>query len=404
MKSIFLFFITLICTHTVFSQYVYTINADSVKITNHCDTAELIIENHSQNVPGFLFNKGRGRTEFRRAVKLSDSTLLFGGDTLLIRGSGNVTASNGLSLTNKVVQLGQDIAQPGNPAALQNDREIPYNGEHTISFRVDSTEAGKQAITFKKSTINAQGNGDEGNLASLTLGELSTGTQSSITRLYDETQLKYGPYTARFYDYGDIEMGSTDKIRLNASANSVWVYNTDESIQGEFGKYGIGFYNPTFDARWLLNTHSFDMNTLQCDISIRDNGHVLIGKSINDDVARLQVDGAATFQRVVAPKAANYAMNIEGDNFKVFTNEGASAPITYTLPTNPTAGLTYTLYVQSSNGISIHASLGTTIRIGANVTPAGGTISSTSVGNALTLVAINNTEWIATSYTMPWTF
>jgi len=70
-------------TTALCAQYVYTINADSVKITNHCDTAELIIENHTQNVPGFLFNKGRGRTEFRRALqKLNTFTYLVGGDTL----------------------------------------------------------------------------------------------------------------------------------------------------------------------------------------------------------------------------------------------------------------------------------------------------------------------------------
>lgn len=71
------------CSHVSIAQYVYTINADSVKITNHCDTAELIIENHTQNVPGFLFNKGRGRTEFRKAfAKLDDTTFLIGGDTV----------------------------------------------------------------------------------------------------------------------------------------------------------------------------------------------------------------------------------------------------------------------------------------------------------------------------------
>jgi len=48
----------------IHAQYVYTIKADSVKITNSCDTAELIIENHTQDVCGFLFNKGGGRTEF----------------------------------------------------------------------------------------------------------------------------------------------------------------------------------------------------------------------------------------------------------------------------------------------------------------------------------------------------
>jgi len=63
-----LFLLVLVCTgQEIFAQYVYTIKADSVKITNSCDTAELIIENHTQDVCGFLFNKGKGRTEVRRA-------------------------------------------------------------------------------------------------------------------------------------------------------------------------------------------------------------------------------------------------------------------------------------------------------------------------------------------------
>src|SRR5688572_32821946 len=104
MKRI-LFILALLCLEkTLHAQYVYTIKADSVKITNSCDTAELIIENHTQTVHGFLFNKGRGRTEFRRAEKLNDSTIVIGGDTLVLR--GNTTASNGLSIGGKDVQLG----------------------------------------------------------------------------------------------------------------------------------------------------------------------------------------------------------------------------------------------------------------------------------------------------------
>jgi hypothetical protein len=80
----FLFLLILLCIEkALHAQYIYTIKADSVKITNSCDTAELIIENHTQNVPGFLFNKGRGRTEFRRALqKINDSIYVLGGDTL----------------------------------------------------------------------------------------------------------------------------------------------------------------------------------------------------------------------------------------------------------------------------------------------------------------------------------
>lgn len=79
-----LLLLVLTCTsQAIHAQYVYTIKADSVKITNNCDTAELIIENHTQDVPGFLYNKGKGRTEFRSGlVKSNDSVYIIGGDTL----------------------------------------------------------------------------------------------------------------------------------------------------------------------------------------------------------------------------------------------------------------------------------------------------------------------------------
>lgn len=124
MNRLLLALILLCIGQTLAAQYTYTIKADSVKITNSCDTAELILENHTQNVPGFLYNKGRGRTEFRRAaVKLNDSMYVIGVDTLKIR----LTALNGLSGNNGNVVLGQDVGQAGNPAILLSDREIPMN-------------------------------------------------------------------------------------------------------------------------------------------------------------------------------------------------------------------------------------------------------------------------------------
>ena len=61
---------------------VYTIKADSVKITN-CDSAELILENHTQGIPGFLFNTGNGRTIFKRGlVNLGNGSYQIGADTL----------------------------------------------------------------------------------------------------------------------------------------------------------------------------------------------------------------------------------------------------------------------------------------------------------------------------------
>src|SRR5688572_25847101 len=93
MKRI-LFILALLCLEkTLHAQYVYTIKADSVKITNTCDTAELIIENHTQTVPGFLFNRGRGRTEFRRIAQLDDTSVVVGGDTIHL-GRGNRNFAN----------------------------------------------------------------------------------------------------------------------------------------------------------------------------------------------------------------------------------------------------------------------------------------------------------------------
>ena len=82
-----LFILAIIISATLSAQLhtVYTLPpADSIKITN-CDSAELILENHTQAVPGFLWNTGRGRTIFKRpTVKINDSTYLVGADTLKV--------------------------------------------------------------------------------------------------------------------------------------------------------------------------------------------------------------------------------------------------------------------------------------------------------------------------------
>jgi hypothetical protein len=41
---------------------IYKIPADSTWLTG-CDSNELIIENHTQNVPGFLFNTGNAAAQ-----------------------------------------------------------------------------------------------------------------------------------------------------------------------------------------------------------------------------------------------------------------------------------------------------------------------------------------------------
>ncbi|MGF6846851.1 hypothetical protein QFZ51_002086 [Chitinophaga sp. W3I9] len=85
MKTVFLAIATLLLTNFCFAQHVYQIKADSVRIYNTCDTAELILENRTQDTLGFLFNKGKGRTEFRKmhlSAVGSNAIAITGQDTL----------------------------------------------------------------------------------------------------------------------------------------------------------------------------------------------------------------------------------------------------------------------------------------------------------------------------------
>jgi len=87
---------------------------------------------------------------------------------------------------------------------------------------------------------------------------------------------------------------------------------------------------------------------------------------------------------------------------KVFSNEGSAAKNYHTLPT-ARAGLTFTFIVQDVDGVRVVADSGDTIRIAASESAAAGYIECATIGNAVTLVAVNATEWIATSYVGTWT-
>lgn len=56
----------LLLSSLVKGQYVYHMKADSVRVYSDCDTAELVLKNHTKDTLAYLYNKGGGRTEFRR--------------------------------------------------------------------------------------------------------------------------------------------------------------------------------------------------------------------------------------------------------------------------------------------------------------------------------------------------
>ena len=101
---------------------------------------------------------------------------------------------------------------------------------------------------------------------------------------------------------------------------------------------------------------------------------------------------ALTAARTVGDVEAGYS----------FTNEGATARVDFTLPT-AVAGLTYTFYCADTDGIRVIAATGDNIRIAANVSASAGRIDSTTIGSAVILLAINDTNWVAISSVGTWT-
>lgn len=87
---------------------------------------------------------------------------------------------------------------------------------------------------------------------------------------------------------------------------------------------------------------------------------------------------------------------------KLITNEGATAENYHALP-SAAAGLEFVFYCQDTDGIRVVASAGDTIRLGASVSAAAGFVRSVAAGSCITLVAINATEWIATTIVGTWT-
>jgi hypothetical protein len=78
----------------------------------------------------------------------------------------------------------------------------------------------------------------------------------------------------------------------------------------------------------------------------------------------------------------------------IHTNGGAAGAVILTLPA-AAAGLEFDFYVDAAQTLTIDAAAGDTIQVGTGAAgSSGGTLSADAVGESISLVAINDSEWV----------
>lgn len=134
----------------------------------------------------------------------------------------------------------------------------------------------------------------------------------------------------------------------------------------------------------------------QVDFLVADADGVL---SLGYGGQKVYIARLAAIQPVVANTAT--AIPTATDSFTLYTNEGDADGSAITLPA-ATAGLIVEAYVLVAQALTLTAATGETIRLGADVTPAAGNISSSTVGSYVRLIAPNGDGWVGAPYLGTW--
>jgi len=182
-------------------------------------------------------------------------------------------------------------------------------------------------------------------------------------------------------------------VRGTTSHDAAMIFGTTSPATTDwlFGTLGASLSGNT-------GFHLYNSPASLAYLSIATDGKVGIGTN-SPTLAKLQVVGSLLAEKLVeANTAGSGSPNIitSAESGTVFTNEGSAAQNYHTLPT-AAAGLTYTFYVDDADGIRITANTGDIIQINGVASTVAGYASSVDIGSSVTLTAINNTDWVATS-------
>ena len=360
MKKLLIFSIVNLLLSSLSAQNVYTITADSVKLTS-CDSSELIIENHTQGVPGFLYNTGKGRTAFRRALtKINDTLYLVGADTLKIRTplawlqGGNAFGATGILGTtdnNPLDLYTNNVAR----ARLTTTGDLLLGASVDSAYKLDVKGPVRLGTHLGQSMIRGSLNFDNGVNATYIMEQNSTlrslqipGTGGNAPWVFRNTAdwglqmidasgtvaLRAGTLNIVSPNFSNI--GSIIATEPSAPNNrTVYIGNTTHQYANENGsnidiRGGQGGYLPT---SYLFNGGNIMINGGLAPLG--SNGAILLGGRVpgnvgiqtSTPVSNFQVDQSSAGSGVLITAAGGTTITGKGTQFTNTFNPGDSLTV-----------------------------------------------------------------------------
>jgi len=250
MKQCLILLVLLVLVLGSNAQYVYTIKADSVKLTA-CDSTELIIENHTQGVPGFLFNTGNGRTIFKRGlVRINDSMYLIGADTL------KTTAPNFWALT-------------GNAGTGDAVNFVGTTDNAPINFRINNVNAGRiDSVNAQVALGYRAGNWNGGGTSNVAIGHQALQSNQSA----ENTAVGANALAANTDGFDNVAIGISSMASApNTFGNTaVGAYSMSGTSSSAGNNTAVGFLtlgsnqneNNTAIGAWCLSSNTTGTNNI----------------------------------------------------------------------------------------------------------------------------------------------
>jgi len=342
------------------AQKVYTITADSVKITG-CDSAELIIENHSQGVQGFLYNTGRGRTVFKKAlIRINDTMYMIGPDTLKVKTpnawlqGGNTFAATGVLGTMDANPV--DLYTSGQVRArLTTGGDLLMGAVIDSGYRLDVKAPVRFGSHLGQNTIRGSLNFDNGVNACYLMEQNSTqrslqipGTGGNSTWLFRNT----GDWGLSMMDASGtvfLRAGKVDIVSPNF-ADIGSILSTEPSVPNNrtvyVGNTGPGYANENgtnIDIRggqggFLPKVYQFNGGNILINggaAPLGSNGAILLGSRVAGNVgiqtsapvSNFQVDQSTMGSGVLITAAGGTTITGKGTQFTNTFNTGDSLTV-----------------------------------------------------------------------------